>query len=151
MKNIAVNTEMGLKIRRLAGRRGFTLLELIIVISIIGVLVAVALPRMIEVHREARVTKMNSIFSLVRSASALGHSRCRLDLLKLAPSETAVDCSSAPPMVNMDGVMVRISNRYPAASADGIDTAAGFDKVSDGLAGSNSSVGGVPTRFFDLV
>jgi MSHA pilin protein MshA len=129
-------------------QHGFTLIELIVVISIIGILAAVAMPRLIEAQREARTAKAQMIYGSVRSASALAHGRCLLDLSAVAPSQTLVDCRSTPPMVNMEGVMVRIVNQYPAATVDGIDTAAQI-LASDGIiAGSASS--GVATRTFDI-
>jgi len=131
-----------------AAQRGFTLIELIVVISIIAILAINALPRLIETQRDARVAKAQSIYALLRSASALAHSRCLLDISSAAPNQTLVNCNSNPPAVDMEGIMVVIRNRYPAASADGIDTAAQINGGNDGLNISNG--GGVPTRFYDL-
>jgi hypothetical protein len=50
----------------------------------------------------------------------------------------------------MEGLMVVIRNRYPAASADGIDAAAQVNGPSDGLDISNVG-NGTPTRVFDIV
>lgn len=126
---------------------GFTLIELVIVITIIGILAAVALPRLIDAQRDARVAKANAIFGSIRSASALARSRCELDLAGTAISSTTVNCASVPPKVNMDGTLVDIVNRYPAATATGIDAAAALNPASDGLTASGT--GG--TRTFDVI
>lgn len=125
---------------------GFTLIELVIVITIIGVLAAVALPRLIDAQRDARVAKANAIYGSIRSAAALARSRCELDVAGTAPSLTAVDCASTPPKVNMDGTMVDMVNRYPAATTPGIEAAAALNLAADGLTAGGTGT----TRTFDV-
>jgi MSHA pilin protein MshA len=125
---------------------GFTLIELVIVITIIGILAAVALPRLIDAQRDARVAKANAIYGSLRSAVALARSRCELDLAGTAPSVTAINCASTPPKVNMDGILVDIVNRYPAATAAGIEVAAALNLAADGLTAGGTGT----TRTYDV-
>lgn len=128
---------------------GFTLIELIIVITIIGILAAVAMPRLIDAQRDARIAKANAIYGSMRSAVVLARSRCELDLAGTTPSATSSNCASTPPVVNMDGYSVTIVNKHPAATATGIDQAAQLNLASDGLTATNTATG-TPTRTFDV-
>ena len=113
--------------------RGFTLIELIIVITIIAILAAVALPRLIDAQRDARIAKSNAIYGSIRSASALARARCELDLAAVATTLPAANCQAATPQVNMDGKAVDIINRYPAATTNGILAAADINLNADGM------------------
>jgi len=114
---------------------GFTLIELVVVVSIIATLAAVALPRYINMQSQARTAKAQAIYGALKSAAALARASCMTDMATSA----APTCTSTAGTANMDGLAINMENQYPTATLAGIVAAAQLNTANDGLAISTPS------------
>ncbi|MBC9252519.1 hypothetical protein A9179_19820 [Pseudomonas alcaligenes] len=89
---------------------GFTLIELIMVIVILGILAAFALPKFADLSGNARLAASQGALGAMKSASAIAHSYA------LANNSTG--------NITLEGATITMVNKYPAPTAAGIAVAA---------------------------
>jgi MSHA pilin protein MshA len=86
-------------------QKGFTLIELVIVIVILGLLAATALPRFSNLTTSARVAALNGVAGSLRGAASIAHAT------QLAQS------LNSNASVNLDGQIVAMANGWPVAAS----------------------------------
>lgn len=101
---------------------GFTLIELVVVIVILGILAAFAVPRFARMDQQARIASVRAMEGTLRASSALARSQW-------------LAIGTNPATINMEGSIVTMNNGYPAATAVGIGRTLANGTVVNGTPG----------------
>ncbi len=103
-------------------QKGFTLIELVMVIVILGILAAFALPRFADLGGDARVAAVQGIGSNIKSAAAIVHSAA---LVK------GVAGTASGATVSLEGQTIDLAYGYPTAGTAVKESSQFFPTSSD--------------------
>ena len=79
----------------LKNNQGFTMIELIVVIVIIGILAAIAVPRYLDLRQQAQRASWQGIVGSIRAAASLSYANAVVQNPPLVPSAALVDAQLA--------------------------------------------------------
>lgn len=92
---------------------GFTLIELVVVIIILGILSAVAIPKYTSLRKDARIATLQGVKGALEASITLAYSRAVIAGKEMNPATE----------IEMGGDDVSLIYGYPTASEDGIQNA----------------------------
>ncbi|MBU1391483.1 MAG: prepilin-type N-terminal cleavage/methylation domain-containing protein [Gammaproteobacteria bacterium] len=123
-------------------QQGFTLIELVVVIIILGILAVTAAPKFINLQGDARVSALNGLKASIQGANTLVYSKAALAGVEKSTTATLVDIAGTTATTDdvstILGYMDDTATNFPRALDISIETIAA-DITTGSAASTNNS------------
>ncbi|MFB2681423.1 prepilin-type N-terminal cleavage/methylation domain-containing protein [Shewanella mangrovisoli] len=123
-------------------QQGFTLIELVVVIIILGILAVTAAPKFINLQGDARVSALNGLKASIQGANTLVYSKAALAGLEKSTTATLVDIAgtavTTDDVSTIFGYLDDTATNFPRALDISIETVSA-DITTGSAASTNNS------------
>jgi len=121
-------------------QRGFTLIELVMVIVILGVLAAVAIPKFVDLKSDAQLAALQGVVGGINSASAVNYAAKSANSTK-GTTTIGLTCSTAATAIMQGGIPTGYS--LPATVLVAGDNTCAVTQANSAQAPMNATIIGI--------
>ncbi len=114
-------------------QQGFTLIELVVVIIILGILAVTAAPKFINLQSDARASALDGLKAAIQGANSLVYSKAALQGLQNSSTATDVNIGGTNTVSTIYGYMVATEAALEAGTEVTIDAASATSPTADWL------------------